>query len=83
MRRTSRVAASVIAAEWAGREPGSAASVAFEVSDIEAMVQSLRAKGIAVDDIREGSVCSEASFTDPEGNLLKIHQRRSGRNAGP
>lgn len=73
---------SLIAAEWAGREPGSAASVAFEVDDLAATVQTLRAKGVVVDDVRDGPVCRETSFEDPEGNRLTIHQRRSGRTVG-
>jgi predicted enzyme related to lactoylglutathione lyase len=65
----------LMASEWVGREPGSAASIAFEVDDLAAAVQSLTAKGVTVEDIFEGPVCKSTSFEDPEGNKVTIHQK--------
>jgi predicted enzyme related to lactoylglutathione lyase len=73
---------SLMAAEWVGREPGSAAGVVFEVDDIESAVGSLRTKGVAVEDIHEGPVCKQTSFSDPEGNKVSIHQKNVARGAG-
>ncbi len=64
----------LIAAEWAGRSPGSAASVYFEVDSVDAWVESLRASGVAIDERFEGPVCKQASFRDPEGNRVAIHE---------
>jgi predicted enzyme related to lactoylglutathione lyase len=70
---------SLMAAEWTNRAPGSASSAYFEVDDLEAMVAKLQADGVVIDDRFEGPVCKQASFCDPEGNKLTIHEstRRS------
>ncbi|HEY4440374.1 MAG TPA: VOC family protein [Candidatus Elarobacter sp.] len=70
---------SLIWSEWVGREPGSAASIVFEVDDIDKMVRSLRAQGIAVEDIHVRPLCRDASLSDPEGNKVTIHQKNPGR----
>lgn len=65
----------LMASEWVGREPGTAASIAFEVDDLAVAVQSLRERGVVIDDVFEGPVCTSASFADPEGNKVTIHQK--------
>ncbi len=70
---------SLMSSEWVGRDPGSAASVVFEVDDIESAVRVLRAKDVIVEDIHEGPVCKQTSFSDPEGNKVTIHQKNAGR----
>jgi len=65
---------SLMSAEWTGRAPGSAASAYFEVEDIDSAVAWLQANGVTIDDRFEGPVCRQASFCDPEGNKITIHQ---------
>lgn len=65
---------SLMAAEWIGREAGSASGIVFEVDDIEASAKSLRDKGVTVEDIYDTPVCRITSFTDPEGNKISFHQ---------
>ncbi|HEV7179550.1 MAG TPA: VOC family protein [Candidatus Baltobacteraceae bacterium] len=60
--------------EWIDRAPGSGTGVAFEVDDLDEALTQLRAKGIAVDDPYETPVCKVASFEDPEGNKITLHQ---------
>ena len=67
---------SLMSAEWTNRLPGSAASVYFEVEDLAALVASLEAKGVRIEDRFEGPVCFQASFSDPEGNRISIHESR-------
>jgi catechol 2,3-dioxygenase-like lactoylglutathione lyase family enzyme len=70
---------SLMASEWVGRAPGSAAGIAFEVDDLERDVALLRAKGVAVADIDVGPVCKQTSLNDPEGNRITLHQKNAGR----
>jgi catechol 2,3-dioxygenase-like lactoylglutathione lyase family enzyme len=70
---------SLMASEWVGRAPGSAAGVVFEVDDIGTAVQSLRDKGVSVDDIEELPGCKQTSLRDPEGNKVTLHQKNPGR----
>jgi predicted enzyme related to lactoylglutathione lyase len=65
---------SLMAAEWSGRAPGSASSVYFEVDDVDDSVTSLQINGVTIDDRSEGPVCRQASFRDPEGNTVTIHE---------
>jgi predicted enzyme related to lactoylglutathione lyase len=65
---------SLMAAEWTSRAPGSASSVYFEVDDVDDMVTSLQEHGVTIDDRFEGPVCKQASFRDPEGNRVTIHE---------
>ena len=67
---------SLMASEWVGREPGSAASVVFEVTDFEEAIRSLREKGVMVDEIFDGPVCKQTSLTDPEGNKITLHEKK-------
>jgi predicted enzyme related to lactoylglutathione lyase len=65
---------SLMASEWVGRAPGSAAGI--EVDDVEGAIRSVRDKGVLVDDFFDGPVCRQASFADPEGNSIRLHQRK-------
>lgn len=65
---------SVLTAEWADREPGSASGIVFEVDDMDKAVSDLRAKGVEVDDPYATPVCKLASFSDMEGNKVTFHQ---------
>lgn len=65
---------SLITTEWAEREPGTGAGVTFEVSDIDDAVSELRGKGVTIEDPYATPVCKLASFKDPEGNRVTLHQ---------
>lgn len=65
----------VMTDEWAGRPAGSAASIVFEVEDIENARKQLTAKGLTVEEIYDTPVCRITSFEDPEGNKVSLHQR--------
>jgi predicted enzyme related to lactoylglutathione lyase len=67
---------SLMASEWVGRAPGSAAGVVFEVDDLDVAIRSLRDKGVAAGAIDDGPVCRQASLVDPEGNKVTLHQRK-------
>lgn len=66
----------VLTEEWAGRPPGSACSVVFEVEDIERARNDLRAKGLEVEEIYDTPVCRLTSFEDAEGNKVSLHQAK-------
>jgi predicted enzyme related to lactoylglutathione lyase len=68
---------SLMAAEWTNRAPGSAASIYFEVDNLDESIDSLLAKGVTIEDRFEGPVCRQAPFCDPEGNRITIHQSTS------
>ena len=68
---------SLMASEWVGRSPGSAAGVFFEVDDLDETLRSLRAGGVAIEDPYDGPVCRQASLADPEGNKITLHQRKA------
>jgi catechol 2,3-dioxygenase-like lactoylglutathione lyase family enzyme len=59
-------------------KPGTQASVAFEVADLEGVVKDLRSKGVsfASDDLMESPVCWMAFFKDPDGNSVSLHQAK-------
>ncbi len=65
---------SVMTHEWIERDPGSASGVVFEVDNIENTIADLRGKGIEIDDPYATPVCKIASFDDPEGNKVSLHQ---------
>jgi predicted enzyme related to lactoylglutathione lyase len=67
---------SLMASEWVGREPGSAAGVVFEVDDIDNAAGSLRDKGVIVEAIEDMPACRLTSFSDPEGNKVSLHQKK-------
>jgi predicted enzyme related to lactoylglutathione lyase len=65
---------SLMTHEWIERDPGSASGVVFEVDDIDKTVADLRGKGVEIDDPYATPVCKIASFDDPEGNKVSLHQ---------
>jgi predicted enzyme related to lactoylglutathione lyase len=65
----------VMTDEWAGRPAGTAASIVFEVDDIERTRDELIGKGLAVEEIYDTPVCRITSFEDAEGNKVSLHQR--------
>ncbi|MBV8149489.1 MAG: VOC family protein [Candidatus Eremiobacteraeota bacterium] len=65
---------SLITADWAEREPGSASGIVFEADNIDDTVAELRKKGVRIEDPFDTPVCRMASFEDPEGNKVTLHQ---------
>ena len=54
----------------------SIAGFAVRVEDVDAARSELEAKGVAFDgDTIETSVCKQAWFNDPDGNVLMLHRR--------
>jgi predicted enzyme related to lactoylglutathione lyase len=54
-------------------------SFALAVPDVKAAVEELRAKGIPIHrEHEETSVCHMALISDPDGNLIWLHQRKDG-----
>jgi len=70
---------SLMASEWVGREPGSAAGVAFEVDDLEKAVRTLRERGASVTEIEDLPTCKAASLSDPEDNKITLHEKKKRR----
>jgi len=60
-----------------GIEPGSCFSVTFEVDDVDAEQQRLKAAGVSIGDVHDTPVCRVAFATDPEGNRFGVHQRKN------
>ncbi len=60
-----------------GFEPGASTGAAFEVDDMEAMRERLKASGVEVGDVHEFPNCVTCFARDPEGNRFALHQRRS------
>ncbi len=67
---------SLMASEWVGRPPGAGAGAVFEVDDIDAAIRELRDKGVTIDEVFDGPVCKQASFADPEGNKITLHEAK-------
>jgi len=66
---------SVITDQWANKPAGQQCSMMFEVEDIDKTLGELRAKGVKTDDKPyDTPVCRIASFEDPEGNSVGLHQ---------
>jgi len=52
-------------------------TVAFEVEDIDAVIDKLKGRGVSFDiEKTETPVCWMAQFRDPDGNKLVIHKRK-------
>ena len=60
-----------------GIAPGTQFSAAFEVDDVDAEHERLKAKGVAVTDIGESPVCRSFFVTDPDGNRFALHARKN------
>jgi predicted enzyme related to lactoylglutathione lyase len=62
--------------EGLGFEPGASTGAAFEVDDLQAMRERLKASGVEVGEIYEFPACVTCFARDPEGNRFALHQRR-------
>ncbi len=52
--------------------------VVFDVTGIEVVVERLKQRGVEVGEIEEGPNERYAKFSDPEGNVLEVHERKGG-----
>jgi predicted enzyme related to lactoylglutathione lyase len=58
-----------------GRPPGGGGTIAFEVSDLDALIADLKAKGVEFrGDIVKGPHCRMSHCLDSEGNAIMLHQ---------
>ena len=60
-----------------GEEPSAAAggTVAFEVEDLDALIDDLKGKGVSFkSDVIHSPVCRMAVILDSEGNSILLHQ---------
>jgi predicted enzyme related to lactoylglutathione lyase len=60
-----------------GFEPGSSTGAAFEVDDMLAMLERLKASGVEVGEVHEFPACVTCFARDPDGNRFALHQRRA------
>jgi catechol 2,3-dioxygenase-like lactoylglutathione lyase family enzyme len=60
-----------------GFEPGSSTGAAFEVDDLHAMRDRLKASGVEVGEVHEFPACVTCFARDPDGNRFALHQRRT------
>jgi predicted enzyme related to lactoylglutathione lyase len=63
--------------EALGFEPGSSSGAAFEVDDMQAMRERLKASGVEVGEVHEFPACVTCFARDPDGNRFALHQRRA------
>lgn len=69
-------AISNIQPEWTPSSQGT--TVAFEVNDIYDVVSLLKAHGSTIfEDVFETPVCQMAIVSDPDGNKITIHKRKT------
>jgi catechol 2,3-dioxygenase-like lactoylglutathione lyase family enzyme len=61
---------------WKPEDGETGGAIMFKVADAHAAVPYYRAKGLALSDVVESSVCLMAFGQDPEGNAIIIHQRK-------
>jgi predicted enzyme related to lactoylglutathione lyase len=65
--------------KFSGRKAGTGAGVVFEVDDIEAALEAVRKSAKSADDKpTDYPTCRTASFEDPEGNKIGLHQFKAG-----
>ncbi len=64
-------------AEWLSRAPGSATSVAFEVSDFDDAIARVKKTGTSVFNVQDLPRCRQAHVSDPEGNVVLLHERKT------
>jgi predicted enzyme related to lactoylglutathione lyase len=62
--------------ESLGFEPGASTGAAFEVDDIYATSERLKASGVEVGGVHEFPACLTCFAQDPEGNRFALHQRK-------
>jgi extradiol dioxygenase family protein len=63
--------------ESLGFEPGASTGAVFEVDDMNAVRERLRASGVEVGEVGEFPACIACFARDPEGNRFGLHQRRA------
>ncbi|MFN3462762.1 MAG: VOC family protein [Terricaulis sp.] len=55
--------------------PGGGGTIAFEVSDLDAVIADLKAKGVTFkSDVIKGPRCRMSNIVDSEGNGIVLHQ---------
>lgn len=55
------------------------AMVALAVDDVKKAIEYLKAKKVKIiEEFHESEVCLMAIITDPDGNKIKLHQRKDG-----
>ena len=58
--------------------------IAFQVDDVEAARAELESRGVSFGaDTIDSGVCHMAHFTDPDGNVLMLHNRYAPKDARP
>ena len=58
--------------------------VAYQVNDVEAARAELESRGVTfVADTMDSGVCHMAFFTDPDGNVLMLHNRYAPKGERP
>jgi predicted enzyme related to lactoylglutathione lyase len=60
-----------------GMAPGTSFGAVFEVDDVSAERERLLKAGVEASEVHESPVCFSVFLTDPEGNKLGIHQRKT------
>ncbi|MFN2450595.1 MAG: VOC family protein [Candidatus Baltobacteraceae bacterium] len=70
---------SLMPEKFAGRSAGTGAGIVFEVDDIDAALAAVRNGAKTADDKpTDYPNCRTASFEDPEGNKVGLHQFKEG-----
>ena len=68
---------SLVPEKFLGRSAGSGAGVVFEVDDIEGALAAVRGAAKSADEEpTDYPTCRTASFEDPEGNKVGLHQTK-------
>ncbi len=68
----------ILPEEFLGRPAGSGSGVVFEVDDIDAALDRVRERASSADEkAADHPGCRVASFDDPEGNKVGLHQHKS------
>lgn len=58
-----------------GQKPGGGGTIALEVTDLDAVIADLKAKGVTFkSDIIKGPHCRMSNIVDSEGNNIVLHQ---------
>ena len=58
-----------------GQKPGGGGTIALEVTDLDAVIADLKAKGVTFrSDIIKGPRCRMSNILDSEGNGIVLHQ---------
>ena len=57
--------------------PGTAQSLALEVTDMEATRKELKEKGFETNEVFETPICFISGLKDPDGNAITLHQAKA------